>query len=114
MVTFRLASPAIPARITPPDAENLNPNSTSSRSGRAAFPARSIVRAVDRATSTIVSCARSNTSSTWREERGTLPDEESSPGNGTASASISISPTLTGIKRLPATTTTPNKPAPNG
>jgi hypothetical protein len=54
-VTFKVASSATLAMITAPEAENNSPNSTCTRSGRAAFPARSINSAVDRATSTIAS-----------------------------------------------------------
>ena len=46
--------------ITPPEAQNRSPNCTSTRSGRAACPAFSIISAVgflDFATSTIASCA---------------------------------------------------------
>jgi hypothetical protein len=49
-VTFKLASPATPAMITVPETENFSPNSSSTRSGRAADPAFSIICAVDLAT----------------------------------------------------------------
>src|SRR5579859_1123054 len=54
-VTLRVASPETPTMITPPDAEKLSPNSSSTRSGRAALPARSIMSAVDLAISIIAS-----------------------------------------------------------
>ena len=96
-MTFRLASPATPAMITVPEAENFSPNSTSTRSGRAAAPAFSIICAVDFATSMIASCARPNASSTLPAARAGRPSVGSVPATGTVSTSISISPTLTGI-----------------
>ena len=84
--------------ITVPEAENLIPNSTSTRSGRAFAPARSIIRAVDFATSTIASWARPNASNAFSATREAFPEEVSSlPATGTASTSICTSPTRTGI-----------------
>ena len=91
-MTFRLASPATPAMITPPETENFNPNSTSTRSGLPAAPAFSIISAVDFATSMIASCARPNASSAFPAARAVRPDVASVPATGTASTSISISP----------------------
>ena len=55
----------------------------------------------------IASCARPNASSTFPAARAARPEVGSVPATGTASTSISISPTLTGISRLAATTPTP-------
>ena len=104
-----LSAPATPAMITVPEAENFSPNSTSTRSGRAAAPACSIICAVDLATSMIASYARRNASSTLPAARAARPEVASVPATGTASTSISISPTLTGISLPAATTSNPQR-----
>ena len=96
--------------ITPAEAQNRSPNCTSTRSGRAACPAFSIISAVgflDFATSTIASCARPNASSTLPAAFAARPDVASVPVTGTVSTSISISPTPTAISRPAATTPHP-------
>jgi len=95
--TRSVASPDTPPMITLPLAEIINPNSTSTPSGRAPRSAAApIICAVDAAISTIACHAWSNASTT-RSPAPDTADVGSVPATGTVCTNTSTSPTRTGI-----------------